>query len=137
MEMTVVISTTVHVLKKLTSQELPFPTDRSHSRQSGDDSSISNDWFFRKTFFCHNSKVFRFVLCIKMSLNMRQMSLSVNMPRNKKHQLWTHHHKSAHLAKSKLVIVFKITTPSLIPFQTRIYSLELTLGFLFVKIFWI
>lgn len=136
MEMTVVISTTVHVLKKLTSQELPFPTDRSHSRQSGDDSSISNDWFFRKTFFGHNSKVFRFVLCIKMSLNMRQMSLSV-MPRNKKHQLWTHHHKSAHLAKSKLVIVFKITTPSLIPFQTRIYSLELTLGFLFVKIFWI
>lgn len=136
MEMTVVISTTVHVLKKLTSQELPFPTDRSHSRQSGDDSSISNGWFFRKTFFCHNSKVFRFVLCIKMTLNMRQMSLSV-MPRNKKHQLWTHHHKSAHLAKSKLVIVFKITTPSLIPFQTRIYSLELTLGFLFVKIFWI
>lgn len=136
MEMTVVISTTVHVLKKLTSQELPFPTDRSHSRQSGDDSSISNDWFFRKTFCCHNSKVFRFVLCIKMTLNMRQMSLSV-MPRNKKHQLWTHHHKSAHLAKSKLVIVFKITTPSLIPFQTRIYSLELTLGFLFVKIFWI
>lgn len=136
MEMTVVISTTVHVLKKLTSQELPFPIDRSHSRQSGDDSSISNDWFFRKTFFCHNSKVFRFVLCIKMTLNMRQMSLSV-MPRNEKHQLWTHHHKSAHLAKSKLVIVFKITTPSLIPFQTRIYSLELTLGFLFVKIFWI
>lgn len=136
MEMTAVISTTVLVLKKLTSQELPFPTDRSHSRQSGDDSSISNDWFFRKTFFCHNSKVFRFVLCIKMTLNMRQMSLSV-MPRNKKHQLWTHHHKSAHLAKSKLVIVFKITTPSLIPFQTRIYSLELTLGFLFVKIFWI
>lgn len=136
MEMTVVISTTVHVLKKLTSQELPFPTDRSHSRQSGDDSSMSNDWFFRKTFFCHNSKVFRFVLCIKMTLNMRQMSPSV-MPRNKKHQLWTHHHKSAHLAKSKLVIVFKITTPSLIPFQTRIYSLELTLGFLFVKIFWI
>lgn len=136
MEMTVVISTTVHVLKKLTSQELPFPTDRSHSRQSGDDSSMSNDWFFRKTFFCHNSKVFRFVLCIKMTLNMRQMSLSV-MPRNEKHQLWTHHHKSAHLAKSKLVIVFKITTPSLIPFQTRIYSLELTLGFLFVKIFWI
>lgn len=136
MEMTVVISTTVHVLKKLTSQELPFPTDRLHSRQSGDDSSISNDWFFRKTFFCHNSKVFRFVLCIKMTLNMRQMSLSV-MPRYKKHQLWTHHHKSAHLAKSKLVIVLKITTPSLIPFQTRIYSLELTLGFLFVKIFWI
>lgn len=91
----------------MTSQELPFPTDRSHSRQSGDDSSISNDWFFRKTFFCHNSKVFRFVLCIKMTLNMRQMSLSV-MPRNKKHQLWTHHHKSAHLAKSKLVIVFKM-----------------------------
>lgn len=137
MEMTVVISTTVHVLKNWLPKNFHFrQIDRIPVSPATIVRLISNDWFFRKTFFCHNSKVFRFVLCIKMTLNMRQMSLSV-MPRNKKHQLWTHHHKSAHLAKSKLVIVFKITTPSLIPFQTRIYSLELTLGFLFVKIFWI